>query len=243
MVKLVDASAADRDFGQLATGNFHAYKLYGLMTPAQRQSVWNSATLQVSNLTSEEYGVLSDFVYNSFSGPNVQLPAAPRNADQITTVTVSGIAARGSFGAFSGEGVRSERTIILPNGIPRDAFLRFNVSKDDVMFAFNSQNGSSNILDAGGLGFARSFASKNPDMGMSSYDRFRPATRVQIGIQIMLAPGITMASSLTDSSVDLNKEPITYEQLPEDFRKKAEDAASGTRPLPPIRQKLPPPAP
>ncbi len=242
MVKLVDTSAADRDFGQLATGNFHAYKLYGLMTPAQRQAVWNSGTLQVSNLTPEQLDVLTDYVYNSFNGPSVQRER-PRSADQIRTVTVAGNAI-GGFASFGGEGgVRDERTIVLPDGIPRDAFLRFNVTKNEVMFAFNSQNGSSNILDAAGLGFARSFASKNPEMGMSSYDRFRPATRVQIGIEIMLAPGVSMGSSLTDASVDLNKDAMTYEQLPEDFRKKAEDAASGTRPLPPIRQKLPPPAP
>lgn len=247
-MRIIDSPAADRDFVQALTGNYLTYKFYGSLSGPQRETAWNGGRIALMNLSAEQLGIISQQTFGLAGYPYAVRPIEPR-AGVEKVVTASFISTGGGVPFRIGNSsVKDERTILLPNGITRDGYIEVSVNKSDAVLAMNSQSGAATMMDANALGFNRySATDPNFNQGGQTYDRFRMGSQSTLSFTFHFTDEVMSNSSLTDSYVDPNASGVTYEQLPDDFRKRAEDAAArlkdalSNRPLKGGGQSAPPP--
>jgi len=225
--KLINASVTNRDFVPLATGSYSLYRFYGTLTGAQRAAVAGGRQISFSNLSPEQIGLISDMLYNSAQGPNVQSgqqvgPPRPVNTFTFQSGSSVPILMGGPISALT------ERTIVVPDGVTGQGFLGGSSQTQKVAQALNSTTGSSSFYDVNGLAFVRSNASQPiiPGFSTPGYDKFRMASQTNLSLHFTFNPRVAMSRSLHDISMDPDSEAGPYDSLPGDFRQQVQAAAN-----------------
>jgi hypothetical protein len=211
-MRLVNAGFADQVLSRYSFGGgWGMLRFYATLTGPQKQALGNQQQLPFANLTAQQMDMLTDQVFNSFDGPEVQNPDQPQDS------RFPGM--RFAFGTD----IRTERTIVLPNGLQRNGFITLNLSSTPAVQGVNTQSGSSNLMTAASLAWAR-LQQERPEMlaGLgftpSLPDRFRTATQSSYRFTFALAPQVVLNRSLQDAFLNKNGALVAYEALPADFR-------------------------
>lgn len=229
--RLINDSATNRQIMPLAMGSFSLYKFYGSLSSGQRQAVGSGQQIPFSSFSSQQLDLIADMLYNSPQGPNIQQDQ-PQGANQSVTTTLSVFSASpGAQGMpmFFGGGnsAKTERTIVVPNGVNNDGFIVGTAKSQPITQAFNSQSGSSSFLDASNLAFSKGGAGQNQLAGYTppQYDKYRMAQQMNISFRFMFSPRVSMSRSLSDVTFDSSVQPGPYESLPADFRQQVDQLA------------------
>ncbi len=233
-VRLINGSAASREFMPLASGSYSLYRFYGSLSGPQRQSVASGQQISFMNLSSQQLGLVADMLYNSPQGPNVQTPQSQQPSrlgqqSQSNTFVFSSAQSGGQmpmvFG-FGGTSALTERTIVVPNGVTNDGFLVGSIRTQQVAQGTNSQTGASSVYDPTNLAFSRNIPSQQiPGYTPPVYDRWRMAVETDLTIRFMFNPRVSLSRALSDTSLDASNPAGPYESLPADFRSQVQAAA------------------
>jgi hypothetical protein len=197
---------------------WQTFRLYGALSPQQRQGLFNGGKLSLGNMSPAQHAIVHDMVYNSFGGVNV---ATQRSADPITAI-------RGApmMNVMGGGGIQNERTEVLPAGVPRNGFLEVQVARQDGYYASNKATGTGQVVTAETLAVQRAQA-EHPQLGQfmqgAQFDEFRPATRFQYTFDFSFTENVKMARMLAEDSIDQRARVLAYESLPAEFRRVVED--------------------
>ena len=205
-LKLVNSPAADSGLNQFSFGGgWQTLQFYASLSTGQRQAMVNNRRVPLGTLTQYQTGIVSDQVFNSFEGPIV---VNPRQS--------------GGRMAFMGGlmDATTERTLILPNGLPRDGFLSFNVQGRDAVQANSTTSGGSKFLTADALAFER-LRSERPELAswgaMTTYDQYRMASQRSIMFAFQFTPMVSLTRQLEDNAPG-NQAFGAYNRLPARFR-------------------------
>ncbi|MFI5384778.1 MAG: hypothetical protein ACHQ50_01545 [Fimbriimonadales bacterium] len=247
--RLINNASADRDLMPLAMGSDSLYKFYGTLSSSQREAVAASRQISFMNLSGQQIALIADMLYNSQQGPNVQQDNSGIQPPGAVSFTVTGQAG-GQMPMFFAGGLsaKTERTIVMPNGVLNNGFMHGSVNTQQVVQGISSQTGATQILDANTLAFSKSAGSR-PELASFStpqYDKYRMAHQTNLSIQFEFNPRVSMARSLSDASPDADALALPYDSLPADFRQRVEQMAQqmqrGFQQLPARNQGTPPPA-
>ncbi|HVT13089.1 MAG TPA: hypothetical protein VHE55_12565 [Fimbriimonadaceae bacterium] len=250
--RMINNGATEHDLLPLALGSFGTYKFYGSLSPGQRQSVMSGQPYSFSNLTPQQVSLIADMLYNSPMPPEVQNPEQQnrRGAQETKVMSIALASQSGAFGGpmfFGGPMAQTERTIVVPNGVPSDGYLRGSVSSQPITQGINSQTGASSFMDAGSLAFSRNANNRSDlaDFATPQYDKYKMAHQSTLSIRFFFNPRVSLSRSLSDVSVDANTAAVPYDSLPADFRNQVDQIAQSLQrsfqKLPGRGQGTPPP--
>lgn len=212
--RLINGPAADAGLGQFSFGGgWQTLQFYASLSTAQKQAMTQNGRVPLGNLSKLQMDLLTEQVFNSFEGPNVV------NRQQ------QGQPGRAVAFSFGGD-VTTERTYLLPNGIPRNGFLTLTLRNNEVAQAFSSQGTGGKFLNAEGLAFER-LRTERPELvnlgPTTQLDQFRMASQRTIGFLFTLTPTVSLSRQLEDNSP--GNRPLTgFDQLPANFRQRVEAA-------------------
>lgn len=248
--RLINASLASTNIASLATGSDSLYKFYGTLSQNQRQAIASGQQVRLGNLNQEQLGYVAEMLYNSPQGPNVDLGDQVRGGVRSEVRSYSFSSASGSpLPIFFGGSLsaKTERTILVPNGVTTDGYMLGALTSKQVVQAMNSQTGATAILDPGSLALTRNIGNQAELASFAgpNYDKFRMAHQTSFSIRFLFSRNVMMARSLNDSAPDPNTEAVPYESLPSDFRQQVDQAAQrlqgALKRLPARNQGAPPP--
>jgi hypothetical protein len=189
MTALINPSETSRLMEGLSSPG--AVRIYGTLSPAQRTTLGAGKPVPFSHLTQQQrQWLLEDVLY----GANQPM-----------------FAERFSNNLFS------ERTEMIPNGVPLDGYLTATVERKMAIQAFNAQLGTSMFLTSERYAMIR-YQTETPDFAVghkpAEFDRFRPAEEFAIALSFQLAPQLALSQNLRDFSVDASLQARDYASLP-----------------------------
>jgi len=192
-------------------------RFYASLDPGQRAELGAGRPISLAALKPNQTAILAREVFHSMEGPSVQRPrqdGAPR-----------------MLSLFGGD-VKTERTQVLPMGIPRDGTLAVSVERSTAALASDPKTGASEIVTPSALAM-RMYGAEKPEMsflgGGAKYDQFQVAEHAQYTFTFNLAPNVTLTRSLEDDALDPKSPKVTYNQLPAEFRDLTAKALDGLR--------------
>lgn len=206
--------------GMYYGSDWNATRLYGLMDSVQRAQLISSKKIAIALLDPKQLAVVVHMVYGSY--PNLQLDYS------------SGKQIDNEFTSSFYNGLNREPTICLPNGIPRNAYLTGASSNSTIVSTQMQQNGNNFMggqeMTADQLGW-QMFAQAHQDLfpwmsdpnQQQKLDRFSFGTLTKIEIAFHFAPLIMQNAELRDSKL-ASDQTLTFDQLPDDFKKEVEKA-------------------
>ena len=207
----------------LSVNEFDGTRLYGLLSPNQRQMMLNGGKLAIRTLDASQLDALYRVTYDSIFGPMVSKPGQrPQN--------IPGMEAFGAafqMGDLAGGGLEKERTVFLPTGLVPDGTISLKASPTQDTWLGKEK--SSGKIAFGGpelVGMA-SIAEKLPAnlkslMSTAKYDSFMRAKSVSYTLTVDFTPMIYLSRSYQDYLVDTTRE-YAYNDMPDDFKKQASD--------------------
>lgn len=209
-LRMINNSAADEGLGQFSYGGgWQTLQFYASMSNGQRQALQQNGRIPLRTLSQFQMGIVNDQIFNSFDGPQVsRTPGEPGRA------MIMGMG-----------GVNTERTLLLPNGMPRDGFLNLTLKTNEIAQA-SSNDAGSKFMNAESIAFERvraerpELASFGPSV---NYDQYRMASQRSIAFQFQLTPEMTLYRQLQDNTPG-NLPFSAYDRLPADFKAKVEKA-------------------
>lgn len=209
-LRMINNSAADEGLGQFSyNGGWQTLQFYASMSNGQRQALQQNGRVPLRTLSQQQIGIVNDQIFNSFDGPQIARRQEP---------------GRGMMLAGMG-GVESERTFLLPNGMPRDGFLNLNLTTNEIAQA-SSNDAGSKFMNADSIAFDR-VRREQPELASfgpsAAYDRFRMASQRSISLQFQLTSEMTLYRQLQDNTPG-NRPFDAYDRLPADFKQKVEKA-------------------
>jgi hypothetical protein len=209
-LKLINTPASDGGLSQFSFGGgWQTLQFYASMSTGQRQTMMRNGRVPLGTLSSYQIGLVSDQVFNSFEGPSV---VNPRQSG-------------GRIGFMGGiRDALTERTVLLPTGLPRDGFLSFNVQGNEVVQANSTTSGGSRFLTADALAFER-LRQERPELaswgGVTNFDQFRMGRQRTIAFNYQFTPIVSMTKQLEDNSP--GSQPYgAYGSLPGRFREQVD---------------------
>jgi hypothetical protein len=246
--RLLNDSVADRDLGPLVTGSYSLYKFYGSLSGGQRDTLMAGKQMSFTSLSPMQTNLLADLLYNSSQGPNVQLdePLDKQERNITSTFIASGAGGRGLPFAFGGPiSAKSERTVVVPNGITNDGYILSAYKVQSIAQGINSQTGATAMLDAASIAFAQHLKTQPELIGFqgAQYDKYRMAHQSTLSLRFVINPRVMVARNLNDNSPDPDAATVNYDGLPTDFKQKVDDVAKklGNEMKLPGRNQNPPP--
>jgi hypothetical protein len=211
--RLVNTPAAESGLNQFDFGGgWQTLQFYASLTGGQKQTMAQSGRIPLANITNYQMGLVSEQVFNSFEGPNV-----------INRQDQAGRPVAFMLGMASAQ---TERTLLLPSGIPRDGFLTLTLRTNEIVQANSTSSGGARFFNAEGLAFERvrgerpELASFGPSV---QYDQYRMASQRTIGMLFQFTPEVSLSRQLEDNSPG-NNAFAPYDRLPAEFKKKVDAA-------------------
>jgi hypothetical protein len=190
-------------------GGWQTLQFYASMALGQKQTMMRNGRISLGMLSPNQLSLVTDQVFNSFEGPVVN------NGQQRFR--------RGVMGGI--QEAMTERTVLLPNGLPREGFLAFNVQGNEVVQANSTASGGSRFMSAEALAFER-LRMERPEMASwgptTNFDQFRMARQRTIGFNFMFTPIVSMTKQLEDNSPG-NQPYGAYNSLPGRFRERVDE--------------------
>lgn len=211
--RLINTPAADAGLGQFSFGGgWQTLQFYGSLTTAQKQAMAQNGRVSLNSLSAYQIGLVAEQVFNSFEGPNVI-----NRQDQS-----------GRPMAFIGmQNVQTERTLLMPNGIPRDGFVTLSQRTNEIVQANSTTSGGGRFFNAEGLAFERVRAER-PELASfgptAQYDQYRMASQRTVGFLFQFTQEVSLSRQLEDNTPG-SQAFGSYQSLPADFRKKVDTAA------------------
>ncbi|MDR3688644.1 MAG: hypothetical protein P4L46_04635 [Fimbriimonas sp.] len=185
-------------------------RFYAALTPAEKSAVQAGQPISFTDLTSQQVDWLSYDVFNSEDGPTVQQPRPNRRSRVVSPLF---------FGR--NDSVLSERTQILPDGLPHDGRLVFRIRSENAVLGIENSTGNSAILTASRLA-SQMYQAERPEFATfgqaPKYDIFHYAKESTYTFEFQLLPRVTFTRSLDDPFIDLQGPAATFQGLPQDFQ-------------------------
>lgn len=209
-LRLINNAAADEGLNQFSFGGgWQMLQFYAGMSTAQRQALSQNGSVALRTLSQQQIALVNDQIFNSFDGPMVNRPETTPNRP----IMIAGMG-----------GVSTERTILLPNGMPRDGFLNLNLKVNEIAQANSSASGSSKFMNAESIAFER-VRMERPELASFGesvqYDQYRMASQRSISFQFQLTPEMTFSRQLHDNTP--GSRPFdAFNRLPSEFKEKVE---------------------
>jgi hypothetical protein len=207
-LRLINAGAAQSAVATL--GDVNTLRLYASLTPAQQSILANGGSIPFAQLTGPQRSAIANDVFMSSDGPMIGEGPSGRVGPAVAVAR---------FGIFGN--VKSERTQILPEGVPANAAISLKTERQPVAFGTNSKTGASGIVTSNGLASAR-LAEERPDLRFLGspiqYDRFQPAEQSQYTFRYDLAPNVSVTRGLSDAWIDVKANRVAFDGLPREFR-------------------------
>ncbi len=192
---LNSAVASETLIPQSSPGSWEFVRLYGSLSGGQRSAMLNRQSVPVRTFNSTQMDILNDAIFQSMEGPsNVGGPGAP--------------SAPGMRFMIGGEDVTRERTFVLGNGIPANAFVQMSSSTQPSLQTTDA-NGNVRNSSVGQVAMDRyqsehpEFASRFGNMERPTVTGYRPATQVNYQLRIMLAPNYGRQQTLQDTALGI----------------------------------------
>ena len=236
----------------LTSLGFDSLKLYATLTDFQKQALASKKPVPLASLTPGQTNILSRMVYNSSMPPfksgdgmgiESMLGTGEDDADNMGGMMSLGMAMAGPMMSAFGMGdmaMDSERTVLLPNGIPVVGTIMLKSMPMDGLMAIDGATGNKMIAVPEMLGMM------NSDMfgqisGMKSmkrtFDQYKLAKQTSYMLFFQLGKNATYFTSLYDVWVDDSK-TYTKEQLPDKIKERLESMSKIALPG---NDKIPPP--
>lgn len=226
--RLVNPAFADRQFMATETGERDMLRLWGSSSAAQRQAMLRGQPIPLGTLDAAQKEILRQMVYWSLDGPQVLNRGGGGNTREGL---VRGGIAMGLFGPSS---VATERTEVLPNGVPSTGVVVVRVNTSPAVLARASGTTASQVMSARDLAFQqarRELGSELARMGGATreYDEFRECTQIEMNFQFRFTTNVEMSRTLVDARFEANTRPVAYAQLSPQFRQITERLAAQMR--------------
>jgi hypothetical protein len=223
-LRLLDPATADRQFASIFQGNREMLKFYGLLGQSQRNGLANGQPLALGSLGQKQRDLLHSMVYNSLDGPRITTPnerPSPRQGPGGPAAMMMGAG-----------GLQRERTEALPTGVPSNGVLILRLMREQAVLATDSTGANGQYLTADALGRQRSMASMqfgDGSLAVPKYDHFKMADQTTYTFNFEFTRAASLVRRLSDTTVDPKSAAVAYEDLPREFRRRAEQSAGRVR--------------
>ncbi len=211
-LRLINSPVADAGLGQFSNGGWQTLQFYASLSTVQRQALAQSGRVPMNTLSTYQIGLVFEQVFNSYDGPSVQ-PRQNQGRPGPRAFT------------FGGSSVETERTILMPTGVPRVGFLNMTSRVNEIVQAQSQGAGGAKFMNADSLAFERVRAER-PDLmsfgPVTPLDQFRMASQRSITFQFQFSPEVSLSRQLEDNTPG-NREFASFDRLPNAFRKTVED--------------------
>ncbi|MCB8933080.1 MAG: hypothetical protein M9921_00520 [Fimbriimonadaceae bacterium] len=204
-----------RDFQANAADRRLMLKLFGTLSPTQRAALARGGTLPLGSLSAAQAEWVRSMVYDSLSGPDIQLPPsepqpAPPAQEEQSIVMVAAVAGGQRGGRPFLGGLRPETTLLeerteaLPLGVPTSGQLAVTIRSNSGVRGTRADGTDARFMSAdelaGELAGDSMPGGASPSAGEAGpYTLFRPATLSQYGFQFALSPNARLARELRDA--------------------------------------------
>ncbi len=224
----------------LTSIGFDSLKLYATLTDYQKQALSSKKPVALAALTPTQTNIISRMVFN---GPLPPFKSGDGMASQFMSMGDSnssesdngmmalGMAMAGpmlsAFGMGGETSIDSERTVLLPDGIPVMGEIKMQSSRMDGLMAIDTATGNKMITMPEMLGMMNSdMMSAMPGMaGMKrNFDQYKMAKQTSYMLYFQLGKNASYFASLYDVWVDDSK-TYTKDQLPDKIKERL-DAVS-----------------
>lgn len=218
-LRLLDPATADRQFATMFSSNREMLKFYGLLSQAQRNTLFAGRPMQLSALNQKQRELLHSMVYNSMDGPRVENARGGPG---------------GGMAAFLGGGsLQSERTEAMPNGVPNTGLLTVRSENEPAVLASDASGTVFQYLTAEALGRQRAIR-ENPQIAQflqsdANFDRFRLGQQSTYRFRFEFSRNISLLRQLTDARIDSGTPAVSFDELPREFRRRVEQGAGRIR--------------
>ena len=211
-LRLINGPAADSGLNQfMMSGGWQMLQFYSSMSNGQRQTMAANGSLPLGTLSARQRNLVHEQGFNSIEGPMI---TEEQEGRRIVT-----------FGPM--QSLLSERTYLLPTGIPANGILNFRSRTDEVVQAVSSQNGGGRFLNVDSLAFER-VRLERPELAnlgnAVQYDQYRIATQRSFDFQFQFSPRVSLNRQLVDETPG-SQGFAAYDRLPARFRQRVDAAA------------------
>lgn len=216
LCEAVDPDGFERSLFNPFLGQTEALRFWGQLTLSQRQLLLNGRGIPLGSLSPALLTTAHRMVYLSMDGPRIE----PADA-----------ASRGPGGRMPrmmGMGdPASERTYVLPSGVPRNGNLTVRVVRTPVALGITEQGRYAMAQSPRDIAVARTMQARMPDgreINLArTYPNYQMGERVSIRLEFALAPRVSLTRSLSEVNPLPGAQKSTFDQLPEAFRRQVEE--------------------
>lgn len=210
---------------------FDALKLYATLTDFQRQSLAAKRPVPLASLTMPQRTILARMIYNGAMPPLKNVEGLDKmfggdgeegegnGIEGMGGMMSIGMAVAGPMMAAMGFGdveMESERTVLLPEGIPVVGAIKLNTISMDGVMAIDKATGNGMITMPELLSVMNSNIPGISNM-KREFNEFKLAKQTTYMLHFQLGKNAVYFTSLYDVSVDTSK-TYTRDQLPEKIR-------------------------
>lgn len=200
------------------TTNWDMVRLYGTMSPLQRQSLVEGRRMNFRTLTSDQ----GEYVRRMLFGTGTHLSAAqegkPEAQDEFDI-------AMGSLNNLAVD-YRTEPTEVMPNGVPAAGWLDLKATDGFVVSpvtADGTTTGAMGALGPDALAIFKYF-SEDPKLAqvatmLPKLDKVRRGKRVTLNYAFHVATGVSSHEVLHDDKLDKSGPILSLDSLPDDDKK------------------------
>jgi hypothetical protein len=230
---LVTAVFRTSDLGSissLSSTGFDSLKLYASLSDFQKNALRNRQSVALAALTNPQREILARMVYNGAIPPMQTTADTPDplgtlpeggDGDDASAMMGLGLMMAGPmmsslFGVNAG--FLSERTNLLPNGIPVVGNVRMATLPMNSLVAIDSKNGMKSITNPELLAM-KDIQIPGMPKNDRQFDRYQLAKQYNYFIVFKLGNGASYFTTLYDVEVDASR-TYTKEQLPEKMQKR-----------------------
>jgi hypothetical protein len=179
-------------------------RVYGTMSPAQRSNLAAGRKIKVGSLTFAQRQWLTEEIFQWWGGTHVVGGMLRGNGD---------------------DGIQTERTELMPNGIPSGAPLSVQIAEEPAVYGKTANGEEANIVTPAQLA-SHQYQNERSDMTNLGpplvYETFTPAKKAIYSFAVELAPGYLFGHSADDVWVQKGGAAVPYDRLPAEIRDQTE---------------------
>lgn len=214
--RLVNAAEGDRIAAGSASGERKMLRFYGALSFLQKQALGSGKNIAISGFDFAQRRLLSDMVFNSMDGPTIggQGPG-PGQPPQ----------ARRPMPAIAGGDLTTERTEVLPDGLPTGGILTVQSSNRPAVFGLGPSGEKVALGGPVRVTFASADGGQNAQLSALSptqYSLYVQGTQSNYVFLFQLTPTVTFRRTLADYHANPSAQAVPYDQLPDDVKHRLE---------------------
>ena len=213
----IDGGAASALTG-LTPVPYQAFQFLSTLSNTQLDTLFAGSSIRLDQLNSNSLAALSTDVFTSLDGPT------HGSRDAMMTVTAGPNGVR-----FGPDDLANERTEFLLNGMPMIGEITLSRRPQDAVLAIDASGTRARVLSAAELGISQKMSeAQQPEFGSGAkFVTFYQGKISRLDFSLMLPDNVQLHRTFTDCDIDISQPSRTYDQLAEDFRRKAEDIGKG----------------